>query len=88
MATTHRLRPDPASRRVTASQWFKLGDHPAVTEIYGAGTSRLCGCGHASNEHGFLGNNAVCPGDWIVQDARGELARFKSGEFAELYEER
>ena len=86
--TTHRLKSDPATLHVNAVRWFKNGDHQAVKPIYGAGKMIDSLCGHRSDEHGFLGSLGVCPGDWIVTDARGAVRRYRPTEFVELYEER
>jgi hypothetical protein len=87
---THRLKPDSASFNVDAVQWFKVGDHPNVTPMHGAGNMIDEACGHPSHAHGFLrtpeGTAGVCPGDWIVRKADGTLWRFRKDEFADYYE--
>lgn len=86
----YRLKPDPAALRVDAVQWFKVGDHPKVTEMHGAGDWIDGLCGHPSHAHGFLksteGTVGVCPGDWIVTKNNGELWRYRPSEFSELFE--
>lgn len=88
----YRMKPDPALFRVSATRWHKLGDHPAVTPIYGAGTRIDEACGHPSNEHGFLktpdGTVGVCPGDWVVVDGGGRTWRYRDDHFRALFDAR
>ena len=83
------MRADPSLREVDAIQWMKNGDHPAVDRIHGAGDMIDSLCGHPSHAHGFLktpeGTVGVCPGDWIVTDARGKHWRYRKTEFSAVF---
>ncbi len=91
----YRLRPEHVRRELfyaEAVQWFKIGDHPAVEPIYGAGTMVDEACGHRSDEHGWLDfrkrrdPQAVCPGDWILTfEGTGQRARLHPHDFERLY---
>lgn len=52
---------------IEATQWFKMGDHPAVVEY-------LTFNGMAG--HGWVetleGGHIVTPGDWIITGVKGE----------------
>lgn len=76
---------------VRAKQWFKPGDHPAVTNyrvINGdAMTHSLCGAltiGHGSLDT-LEGRMRVCPGSWIVTGAFGEHWAVRDSIFRETY---
>lgn len=88
----YHLKPDPAAFRVDAVRWHKDGDHPDVRKIYGAGDMVDDLCGHPSHAHGFLktpdGTVGVCPGDWIVRKANGELWRLRPAEFESAYQQK
>lgn len=62
---------------IEASQWWKQGDHPAVTQR------------HPGN-HGWIdtleGGHIVTPGDWIATGAQGEHWPIKPDVFAATYE--
>lgn len=62
---------------VEAVQWFKHGDHPAVT----------AGSGHDGN--GYIdtpeGRLRVDPGDWIITGVAGENYPCKPKVFERLY---
>ena len=49
---------------VEAEQWFKVGDHPAVTMHESCAS--VCKCGLPLTDHGMLGSLIVCPGDYVV----------------------
>lgn len=67
---------------VEANQWFRNGDHPDDRTINRINTGRVVGrsktyktdkadyvcdqCGKPSGNHGVLGDNFVCPGDYII----------------------
>ncbi len=80
---------------VEAAQWFKDGDHPAVTPYPNVGdnTQRTC-CvchKHLMSEHGWFDTYAqgicvVCPGDWIITNIEGDWLFCKAGAFEEEYE--
>ena len=70
---------------IRASQWFKLGDHPAVMPYYKDGhTNDLMG------DKGWIdtleGGYIVTPGDWIATGAQGEHWPIKPDIFAATYE--
>ena len=59
---------------IEATQWFKLGDHPAVLGGY---------CPYIDTpERDIL----VEPGDWIITGVKGELFTFKPDLFELIYE--
>ena len=62
---------------IEATQWFKLGDHPAVKK-------------HEDADKGFVatleGIMLVTPGDWIVTGVKGEHYACKPDIFAMTYE--
>jgi hypothetical protein len=61
---------------VEAEQWFKLGDHPAVTD------SARDGGGYIDTPEGRL---RVDPGDWIITGIAGENYPCKPDVFQRLY---
>lgn len=76
---------------IEAIQWFKLGDHPAVTAMpgpgaYPEGSSTVQG----GQVVGFIATDAgeltVIPGDWIATGTAGEHYPIKPEIFAEIYE--
>jgi hypothetical protein len=83
---------------IEAVQWFKNGDHSAVTSPppFCTGMSDMrCGkCGQASGEHGWIatleggcdGAQLVCPGDWIIKGVKGEFYPCKPDVFALTYD--
>jgi hypothetical protein len=66
---------------LTASQWKKPGDHPAVTH------KMLAEGGRA--EYGTMGAGGVivCPGDWIVTNEQGRHRVMTNEKFHASYEE-
>lgn len=73
---------------IEATQWFSLGDHPAVTDLpdwHPLQTDSL-----NPGELGFVatleGGHVVTPGDWIITGVRGEHYACKPDIFAETYE--
>ena len=73
---------------VEATQWFKLGDHPAVDRSIGL---RKCDSCHSFSVHGSIptleGRHIVCPGDYIITGVQGEHYPCKPDIFRETYEE-
>ena len=67
---------------IRAAQWFKYGDHPAVT------TGPEC----KIKDHGWLptlsGGVVIDPGDWIIEDniKPGEFSVCKPDVFEQIYE--
>ncbi len=77
---------------VEAKRWWRLGDHPEVDYFRYLNKKSLCkGCGQELHRHGTAdigGNNRiVCPGNYIVKDASGELHQYLPEVFEKLYEE-
>lgn len=74
---------------VDAVQWWKHGDHPAVSPT-GNERTRDCGRCLSSLPHGLIntleGLLLVCPGDWIVTGVKGERYPCKPDIFEETYE--
>jgi hypothetical protein len=62
---------------VEAVQWFKHGDHPAVTTDSGRDTN-----GYVDTPEGRL---RVEPGDWIITGVAGENYPCKPDVFERLY---
>jgi len=75
---------------VEATQWFKLGDHPAV-EQHSKSLFRCSACRNAYFLHGRIktleGEHIVCPGDYIITGVQGEHYPCKPDIFGETYEE-
>lgn len=74
---------------ITATQWFKPGDHPAV-QAYDA-LDLLCNyCQKPENVHGWVetleGGHVVCPGDWVITGIKGEVYPCKPDIFEATYE--
>ena len=67
---------------IEAAQWFKLGDHPAVTTA--------CPDAPDSTDKGRIdtleGGHYVTPGDWIITGVKGEHYPCKPDIFALTYE--
>lgn len=64
---------------IEATQWFKHGDHPEVSPLYG-----FIGTGWIST---LEGGHEVTPGDWIITGVKGEHYPCKPDIFAMTYEE-
>ena len=67
---------------IEATQWFKMGDHPAVIRHPNA---------QADNEgYGWVttleGGHVVTPGDWIITGVKGEHYPCKPDIFEATYE--
>lgn len=63
-----------------ASQWFKMGDHPAVIDKHFLGIGTLRGI---QTLEGFM---EVLPGDWVATGIEGENWAIKPDIFAKTYE--
>lgn len=63
---------------IEATQWFKLGDHPAVSALP---TSTI---GWIET---FEGRFIVTPGDWIITGVKGEHYPCKPDIFEATYEQ-
>jgi hypothetical protein len=67
---------------IEATQWFKHGDHPAVTAFWANDPQSL--------GHGWLktleGGHIVTPGDWIITGVKGECYPCKPDIFEMTYE--
>lgn len=67
---------------IEASQWFKNGDHAAVTPFFD----------HDPEQKGYgwvktlEGGHIVTPGDWIITGVNGEHYPCKPDIFAKTYE--
>ena len=70
---------------IEASQWFKLGDHPAVIGIPAWHQDRIHG-----DKRGWVstleGGHIVTPGDWIITGVKGEHYPCKPDIFDMTYE--
>lgn len=78
---------------IEATQWFKLGDHPAV-ESLPPGTAVIKEEGRRDFEpweRGWVktleGGHEVCPGDWIITGVKGENYPCKPDIFEMTYEQ-
>jgi hypothetical protein len=70
---------------VDAVQWFKDGDHPAVTSF--PRREGICRqCEKPRNNHGELNFYLVCPGSWIITELNGEVNPCTPDIFNRLYE--
>jgi len=69
---------------IEATQWFKQGDHPAVTTFRNPITGRLM------RTNGWIdtleGGHIVTPGDWIITGVKGEHYPCKPEIFEMTYE--
>lgn len=70
---------------VDAVQWFKHGDHPAVTYApsgwFSHRNARIIGW--IKKE---IGGVLVYSGDWVVTDERGDMSTMNPGSFAATHE--
>ena len=66
---------------ITAVQFFKLGDHPAVVATDESPT----GFGISTLEHTVI-KHEVTPGDWIITGVQGEHYACKPHIFEATYE--
>ena len=64
---------------IEATQWFKMGDHPAVLESHGNDRSYP----YIDTLEGPM---LVQPGDWIITGVKGEHYPCKPDIFAHTYE--
>ena len=67
---------------IEATQWFKDGDHPAVTK-HKSQDHRLQDCGWIQT---LEGGHIVTPGDWIITGVKGEHYPCKPDIFEMTYE--
>lgn len=79
---------------IEATQWFKMGDHPAVSldkhpRKYSGDACQWCR--NVLAAHGWIetleGGHIVCPGDWIITGVKGEHYPCKPDIFAATYEQ-
>ena len=63
---------------IEATQWFKQGDHPEVSPLYG-----FIGTGWIRT---LEGGHEVSPGDWIITGVKGEFYPCKDEIFKMTYE--
>lgn len=71
---------------IQATQWFKMGDHPAVAKppkFPLVGEAILDGYGWIET---LEGGHIVTPGDWIITGVQGEHYPCKPDIFAATYE--
>lgn len=81
---------------IEATQWFKMGDHPAVIPLGFTKAMQIgLALGAASegippSKLGWVptleGGHVVCPGDWIITGVKGEHYPCKPDIFALTYE--
>jgi len=72
---------------IEAVQWFKDGDHPAVTN---PGVFFPHGCSTKTNKRYITtleGDLTVTPGDWIITGVNGEHYPCKPDIFEKTYEQ-
>lgn len=62
---------------IEATQWFKMGDHPAVKQ------GKVEGCKYIET---LEGDHLVSPGDWIITGVKGEHYPCKPDIFEMTYE--
>jgi hypothetical protein len=71
---------------IEATQWFKMGDHPAV-ELYGESVIDQM---PQYADYGWVktleGGHIVTPGDWIITGIKGEHYPCKPDIFEATYE--
>lgn len=70
---------------IEATQWFKMGDHPAVTALSRWHQDYVWG-----DKRGWVktleGGHIVTPGDWIITGVKGEHYPCKPDIFEMTYE--
>lgn len=72
---------------ITASQWFKAGDHPEVKNGAGPGEWPVGSIMVEGKPAGYIeGGHIVTPGDWIIQGIAGEFYPCKPDIFAATYD--
>ncbi len=66
---------------VIATQWFRLGDHPAVTAVphHLSETPGACDCYKPMDEHGYVQTVLVCPGDYVVKAGKSFIVLAAEG---------
>lgn len=67
---------------IEATQWFKMGDHPAVIKPAENWDDGECGWVNT-----LEGGHIVTPGDWIITGVKGEHYPCKPDIFALTYDE-
>ena len=76
---------------IEATQWFKMGDHPAVVERSSYQQTPLspgiCYVTKVPIVKTLEGEHIVTPGDWIITGIKGEFYPCKPDIFAATYEE-
>ena len=68
---------------IEATQWFKMGDHPAVEQAL---TFKMEDCIDKGFIHTLEGGHIVTPGDWIITGVKGEHYPCKPDIFEMTYE--
>lgn len=70
---------------IEATQWFRMGDHPEVTDIpnWHQEHGYRNGCGWIKT---LEGGHIVTPGDWIIRGVQGEHYACKPDIFDATYE--
>ena len=77
---------------IEASQWLKMGDHPAVEQFpWGRAITKAEGYpDYHPLDRGIIqtleGDHEVCPGDWIITGVKGEFYPCKPDIFELTYE--
>ena len=77
---------------IEASQWLKMGDHPAVEQFpWGRAITKAEGYpDYHPLDRGIIqtleGDHEVCPGDWIITGVKGEHYPCKPDIFELTYE--
>lgn len=71
---------------IEATQWFKIGDHPAVVELPEHVAIRLIEISGLGWIMTLEGGHIVSPGDWIITGVAGEHYPCKDGIFQKTYE--
>ena len=73
------------------SQWFILGDHPDVTGFNSPFQEKCRLCGEDMSAHGWIDlsdsdeSSPVCPGDWILTNARGQVSTWSDIAFKKVF---
>jgi hypothetical protein len=68
---------------IEATQWFKMGDHPAVEKYWAHNPNEQSGLGWIKT---LEGGHIVTPGDWIITGVKGEHYPCKPDIFELTYE--
>ena len=75
---------------ISATRWYKQGDHPRVGVVRSGDLAVCEQCGYNIVDHGKIstleGDLIVCPGDWVITGVEEEVYPCKDRIFRDTYE--